>query len=166
MALALQALQNIAQRAAASWLQGVDLYLVIACARQAPDAAVRNTALALLEVMARKQPDITLKHVLEVSAAHCDVQQCAACAYCTWWLSVLNRYQLQLCLMLHFALLEGMARKQPDTALKHILEVRTARFHTEHCDQHCSAQNRSAVVHVESTLPELGWRGSNGATHT
>ena len=74
MALALQALQNIAQRAAASWLQGVDLHLVISCARQAPDAAVRNAALALLEVMARKQPDTALKHVLEVSTAHCRAQ--------------------------------------------------------------------------------------------
>ena len=73
MALALQALQNIAERASASWLQGVEVGLVVACARQAPDAAVRNAALALLVVMATKQPDTTLKHVLEVSAACCSL---------------------------------------------------------------------------------------------
>ncbi len=67
MALALQAVQNIADCAPVAWLKAVDVTLVLNCAREAPDTAVRNAALTLLEVLARKLPDIALKHVLEVS---------------------------------------------------------------------------------------------------
>ncbi len=67
MALALQAVQNIAARAPVAWLTAVDVSLVLTCAKEAPDSAVRNAALSLLEVLALKLPDTTLKHVLEVS---------------------------------------------------------------------------------------------------
>ena len=70
MALALQAVQNIAGRAPAAWLTAVDVSLVLTCAKEAPDSAVRNAALSLLEVLALKLPDTTLKHVLEVSQCH------------------------------------------------------------------------------------------------
>lgn len=73
MALALQAVQNIAERASLTQLSSVDVTLVLSCARDAPDGAVRNAALTLLEVLARKLPDATLKHVLEVS---CRSQDC------------------------------------------------------------------------------------------
>lgn len=67
MALVLQAVQNIADQAPVAWLSAVDVALVLKCAREAPDSAVRNAALSLLEVLAKKLPDSTLQHVLEVS---------------------------------------------------------------------------------------------------
>ena len=67
MALALQAVQHIAERATEAWLKAVDMGLVLQCARQAPDSAVRNVALTLLAVLASKLPDSALQHVLEVS---------------------------------------------------------------------------------------------------
>ena len=70
MALALQAVQNIAGRALVDWLTAVDVSLVLTCAKEAPDGAVRNAALSLLEVLALKLPDTTLQHVLEVSQCH------------------------------------------------------------------------------------------------
>ena len=66
MALALQAVHNVADRASDSAISGLDTGLILECARQASDSAVRNAALALLAVLARKQPDNTFKHVLEV----------------------------------------------------------------------------------------------------
>lgn len=67
MALALQAVQNIAERAIEVWLKAVDMGLVLQCARKAPDSAVCNAALTLLAVLASKLPDVALQHVLEVS---------------------------------------------------------------------------------------------------
>ena len=52
-----------------SWLQAVDVGLVVACAKEAPDAALLNAALSLLDTLARRQPDTTLTHVLEVGPA-------------------------------------------------------------------------------------------------
>lgn len=40
--------------------------LVVHCAKEAPDSAVRNAALTLLAVLATKLPDSALQHVLEV----------------------------------------------------------------------------------------------------
>lgn len=68
MGLALQAVHNIAVRASDSTVQALDTGLVLECAREASDASVRNAALALVAVLAGKQPDNTLKHVLEVSS--------------------------------------------------------------------------------------------------
>ena len=68
MGLALQAVHNIAARASDSTVQALDTGLVLECARAASDASVRNAALALVAVLAGKQPDNTLKHVLEVSS--------------------------------------------------------------------------------------------------
>ena len=67
MALALQALQNIAERATEAWLKAVDMTLVVACAREAPDSPVRNAALSLLAVLAANLPDTAVQHALEVS---------------------------------------------------------------------------------------------------
>ena len=66
LALALQAVQNIAERASDAWLKTVDMGLVVQCAKEAPDSAVRNAALTLLAVLATKLPDSALQHVLEV----------------------------------------------------------------------------------------------------
>ncbi len=70
MALALQAVQNIAGRAPVAWLTAVDVSLVLTCANEAPDGAVRNAALSLLEVLTLKLPDTTLQHVLQVSQCY------------------------------------------------------------------------------------------------
>ena len=66
LALALQAVQNIAERVSDAWLKTVDMGLVVQCAKEAPDSAVRNAALMLLGVLATKLPDSALQHVLEV----------------------------------------------------------------------------------------------------
>lgn len=78
MALVLQAVQNIADQAPVAWLSAVDVALVLKCAREAPDSAVRNAALALLEVLAKKLPDSTLQHVLEVSPSDEHIPHCIA----------------------------------------------------------------------------------------
>ncbi len=44
----------------------VDTGAVMAAAREAPDAAGRNAALALLATLARVRPEDALQHVLEV----------------------------------------------------------------------------------------------------
>lgn len=67
MALALQALQNIAERATEAWLKAVDMSLVPSCAKEAPDGAVRNAALTLLALLASKLPHTALDHVLQVT---------------------------------------------------------------------------------------------------
>ena len=59
-------MQNIAERASDAWLKTVDMGLVVQCAKEAPDSAVRNAALTLLAVLATKLPDSALQHVLEV----------------------------------------------------------------------------------------------------
>lgn len=66
LALALQAVQNIAERAPEAWLKTVDVGLVVQCAKEAPDGAVRNAALTLLAILATKLPESALHHVLEV----------------------------------------------------------------------------------------------------
>ena len=66
MALALQAVHNVASIASDDVMTGLDIGLILECARQAPDSAVRNAALALLALLATKQPDNTFKHILEV----------------------------------------------------------------------------------------------------
>ena len=48
-----------------------DMGLVLRCAREAPDGAVRNAALVLLGELARRSPEQMLVHVLEVSAVGC-----------------------------------------------------------------------------------------------
>ena len=68
MGLALQAIHNIANRAADDTVKALDTGLILQCARGASNSAVRNAALALVAVLAGKQPDNTLKHVSEVSS--------------------------------------------------------------------------------------------------
>lgn len=68
MGLALQAIHNIASRGSDDTVKALDTGLILQCARQASDSAVRNAALALVAVLAGKQPDNTLKHVLEVTS--------------------------------------------------------------------------------------------------
>lgn len=63
----LQAVHNIAGRAPDDTVKNLDTGLILECARQASDGALRNAALALVSLLAGKQPDNTLKHVLEVS---------------------------------------------------------------------------------------------------
>ena len=77
LALALQAVQNIAERASDAWLETVDMGLVVQCAKEAPDSAVRNAALTLLGVLATKLPDSALQHVLVVLPDLC-TNQCVA----------------------------------------------------------------------------------------
>ena len=84
MALALQAVQNIAGRAPIAWLTAVDVSLVLTCAKEAPDSAVRNAALSLLEVLALKLPDTTLQHVLEVSQCHRGNHFCCCFSSLCW----------------------------------------------------------------------------------
>ena len=53
----------------------VDLKVVVACAQQAPDSAVRNAALVVVGAMASSRPEATLSHVLQVSCrSDVDVQ--------------------------------------------------------------------------------------------
>ena len=69
MGLALQAIHNIASRGSDDTVKALDTGLILQCARGASDSAVRNAALALVAVLAGKQPDNTLKHVLEVASS-------------------------------------------------------------------------------------------------
>ncbi|KAG2486505.1 hypothetical protein HYH03_014807 [Edaphochlamys debaryana] len=57
--------------------EGMDLALAVQAAREAPDAAVRNAALALLASLAQQVPEAALSHVLQVLAV---VHQSAAVA--------------------------------------------------------------------------------------
>lgn len=78
LALALQAVHNIAERASDAWLKTVDMGLVVQCAKEAPDSAVRNAALTLLALLATKLPHSALQHVLEVCHC-CSKEACLVC---------------------------------------------------------------------------------------
>jgi hypothetical protein len=62
----LAALQRLLEGAGAAAAPALEVEAVVAAAREAPDGAVRNAALALLTVLARAQPQRTLQHILEV----------------------------------------------------------------------------------------------------
>ena len=72
MQLTLGALQRVAAEGAGdvegeAALAGPAVEAVLQAARQAPDAAVSNAALALLALLAQRMPEQTLHYVLEVT---------------------------------------------------------------------------------------------------
>lgn len=82
MGLVLQAVHNIALRASDDTVETLDTGLILECARQASDGALRNAALALVALLAGKHPDNTLKHVLAVCGlckAVLGVNSCQQC---------------------------------------------------------------------------------------
>lgn len=70
--LALMTLDGLVrQLEAGASADAFELALVVRCAREAPDAAVRNAALSLLAALATRAPAAVLSHVLQVCKLSC-----------------------------------------------------------------------------------------------
>jgi hypothetical protein len=83
--------------------EGFDVTLVLAVLAAAPDAALRNAALGLLESLARGAPEAMLGHVLEVGRGFrlvCAVPRCAVLRCAVSHRPVLRR-AVSICAVLH-----------------------------------------------------------------